>query len=607
MPTALSSSAQNRDAGETRTENESMEVMMGFSGFGKKAAKQFNVEDMFEKAKRTAMELSSSRNKESSEDYDDDECAPFVIMPPSFSSNKTTDSNKKERDDSDDDDDDDDNDDDDEDKESIESRIPVSHEISLDHGNKTVSALGLDPSGSRLVTGGYDYEVKFWDFNAMDASRRAFRTLQPFECHQIKSVDYSITGDVVLIAAGNAQAKVIDRDGFEVLECVKGDQYIVDMTNTKGHVAMLHNACWNPKVKDEFISCSDDGTVRIWNTENPKKNKTVIKTKSKQGKKTIPTRCCFCRDGRIIAAGCQDGSIQAWDTRKPFIHPTYIQRTAHTFGSDTSCLTFSHEGSLLASRGGDDTLKIWDIRNFKRFLNIAMNLPNYYAQTSCLFSPDDKMVVTGTSVKKGQGSGSLVFMDRDSLRKLYEFDVIESSVVSCLWHPKLNQIVVGCGNGTTKVYFDPEKSNKGAKLCVGKVKRKAVSKEMPLKDQIITPHSLPMFREKRYKSKKKVKEADRKDPVKSHRPELPVTGPGHGGRITSGMSLSAYVVKNLALEMKDDSHPREAILKHAKAAAEDPYWVSPAYAHTQPRTVFQEEEDDEDDEEETQRKKMKIL
>ena len=41
----------------------------------------------------------------------------------------------------------------------------------------------------------------------MDASRRAFRTLQPFECHQIKSVDYSITGDVVLIAAGNAQVQ----------------------------------------------------------------------------------------------------------------------------------------------------------------------------------------------------------------------------------------------------------------------------------------------------------------------------------------------------------------------------------------------------------------
>lgn len=602
LPTSSTSSSAKRGTSEGKTEPESMEAMMGFSGFGKKTAKHFNVEDMFEKAKRTAVELSSSRKKDPCEDDIEDDPAPFVIMPPVAMDRKTSDREKKE-----DSDDDDDRENDDDDQESLEGRIPVSHEISLDHGNKTVSALALDPSGSRLVTGGYDFEVKFWDFNAMDASRRAFRTLQPFECHQIKSIEYSITGDVVLIAAGNAQAKVIDRDGFEVLECVKGDQYIVDMVNTKGHVAMLHNACWNPKTKDEFISCSDDGTVRIWNTENPKKNKTVIKTKNKQGKKTIPTRCCFSRDGRIIAAACQDGSIQAWDTRKPFIHPTYLQRTAHTFGSDTSSLTFSHEGSLLASRGGDDTLKIWDIRNFKRFLNVAMNLPNFYPQTSSLFSPDDKMVVTGTSVKKGQGCGSLVFLERDSLRKLYEFDVIESSVVSCLWHPKLNQIVVGCGNGTIKVYFDPEKSNKGAKLCVGKVKRKAVSKEMPLKDQIITPHSLPMFREKRFKNKKKVKEADRKDPVKSHRPDLPVTGPGHGGRVTSGMSLSAFVVKNLALEMKDDSHPREAILKHAKAAAEDPYWVSPAYAHTQPRTVFQEEEEEEEDEEEAQRKKMRIL
>lgn len=51
--------------------------------------------------------------------------------------------------------------------------------------------------------------------------------------HQIKSLQYSITGDVILVVAGNAQAKVLDRDGFNVMECVKGDQYIVDMANTK--------------------------------------------------------------------------------------------------------------------------------------------------------------------------------------------------------------------------------------------------------------------------------------------------------------------------------------------------------------------------------------
>lgn len=51
--------------------------------------------------------------------------------------------------------------------------------------------------------------------------------------HQIKSLQYSVTGDVILVVSGNAQAKVLDRDGFNVMECIKGDQYIVDMANTK--------------------------------------------------------------------------------------------------------------------------------------------------------------------------------------------------------------------------------------------------------------------------------------------------------------------------------------------------------------------------------------
>ena len=43
------------------------------------------------------------------------------------------------------------------------------------------------------------------------------------------------------------------------------------------------------------------------------------------------------------------------------------------------------------------------------------------------------------------------------------------------------------------------------------------------------------------------------------------------------------------------------MLKHAKAASEDPYWVSPAYANTQPKTIFQstteeKKKNDDDDE-----------
>uniref|UniRef100_A0A4W5R786 WD repeat-containing protein 70 n=1 Tax=Hucho hucho TaxID=62062 RepID=A0A4W5R786_9TELE len=176
-----------------------------------------------------------------------------------------------------------------------------------------VSALALDPSGARLVTGGYDFDVRFWDFAGMDAALNSFRTIQPCECHQIRSLQYSITGDVILVVSGNAQAKVLDRDGFPVMECPKGDQYIVDMANTKGHTAMLNSGCWHPKIKDEFMTCSNDGTVRTWDLSSNKKHKMCFKPRSLQGKKVTPTCCTYSRDGKLVAAGCQDGTIQIWD------------------------------------------------------------------------------------------------------------------------------------------------------------------------------------------------------------------------------------------------------------------------------------------------------
>lgn len=44
-----------------------------------------------------------------------------------------------------------------------------------------------------------------------------------------------------------------------------------------------------------------------------------------------------------------------------------------------------------------------------------------------------------------------------------------------------------------------------------------------------------------------------------------------------------------------DEDPREAILKHADAAAKDPKFIAPAYASTQPEPVFAKS-DSEDEE-----------
>jgi len=51
-------------------------------------------------------------------------------------------------------------------------------------------------------------------------------------------------------------------------------------------------------------------------------------------------------------------------------------------------------------------------------------------RTDCIFSPDDKLVITGTSVKKGEGVGKLVFLDRQTLKIAAELDVAPQSASS---------------------------------------------------------------------------------------------------------------------------------------------------------------------------------
>jgi len=481
-----------------------------------------------------------------------------------------------------------------EDPKEDEYYIPATHEIRLDHGSKAISALGLDPSGSRLTTGSYDFEMRFWDFAGMDRTLQSFRHLTPCECHHMMNIQFTCTGENLVVAA-NAQAKLYDRDGHEILQCVKGDQYLNDMYKTKGHTAMLNDGCCHPKQKQEFLTCSNDGTIRTWDAQQEgKKCKTVRKCKSKSGHRTQPTCCCYSRDGKIIAAATNDGSIMTWDERMK-IHTSSLVRNAHTQGSDTSSIEFSHDNLNICTRGGDDTVKLWDVRSFKHPVATASDLDNFFPVTDCTFSPNDKLIMTGISVRKDQGKpGKLVFLDRTDLSVVTEMNISQSSVIRCLWHPKLNQVMAGTADGKAVVLYDAQKSQRGAKLCVVKKRKKINQAEVFVRHRIITPYSLPLYREDRERSTKKQEEKDRRDPKKSRRPQPPLTTRGGaGGRLKAhGSTLASFVMKTIAKDKYDDTNPREAILRHAEAAKNDPKWVSHAYKSTQPDTIFQTEDPD---------------
>ena len=62
------------------------------------------------------------------------------------------------------------------------------------------------------------------------------------------------------------------------------------------------------------MSSSEDGSIRIWDTEKLAQ-KTVLKPTLRKPSRVPVTACSYSHDGGLIVAGLKDGSIQMWDVR----------------------------------------------------------------------------------------------------------------------------------------------------------------------------------------------------------------------------------------------------------------------------------------------------
>lgn len=289
---------------DTSKDDNEISKVMGFSGFGRvpsniKAPRKFDLEKLVEETKEKARVTHADKWKTIGEEKDDSEESDEELnktnvssksqakqaslndssenedsddfigppLPPNLEAGPSKEPSKSNADYEENDDEDELDDDEDDEFGSRYDIVPISHEIELVHGSKSVQALALDPNGSRAVSGGVDYEVRFWDFQGMDSTLQSFRQITPCESHPIKNLSFSNNGDVILVISGASVAKIIDRDGFVKGETVKGDQFISDLAHTKGHVAMLNGGCWHPRERDIFTTCSNDGTCRLWNFE----------------------------------------------------------------------------------------------------------------------------------------------------------------------------------------------------------------------------------------------------------------------------------------------------------------------------------------------------
>lgn len=73
---------------------------------------------------------------------------------------------------------------------------------------------------------------------------------------------------LLLTLVSSFEFQIYDRDGLTLGEFMKGDMYIRDLKNTKGHICGLTCGEWHPRTKETVLTSSEDGSLRIWDVNN---------------------------------------------------------------------------------------------------------------------------------------------------------------------------------------------------------------------------------------------------------------------------------------------------------------------------------------------------
>jgi WD repeat-containing protein 70 len=131
----------------------------------------------------------------------------------------------------------------------------------------------------------------------------AFKSSEVQEGHPVTSISHSPSGDKYVVCTTSCQPKVFTREGEDVIMFCRGDMYLRDLSNTKGHTMEVSCASWHPENKNIIMTAGLDGALRIWDLTGEALfgnliNKHVLKIRSATGQNRVgASSCCYTKDG----------------------------------------------------------------------------------------------------------------------------------------------------------------------------------------------------------------------------------------------------------------------------------------------------------------------
>ena len=239
-------------------------------------------------------------------------------------------------------------------------------------GHTSVTSVSFSPDGQTLASGGWDHTVRLWDV----ATGQEKAVLEG-HTDGVWSVSFSPDGQT--LASGGWDHTV------RLWDVATGQEKAV----LEGHTDGVWSVSFSPDGQT-LASGGGDPAVRLWDVATGQE-KAVL-----EGHPGSVTSVSFSPDGQTLASGDLANTVRLWDVatgqEKAVLRGPHGYVRDYVSGFIVQSVSFSPDGQTLASGGGDQPVRLWDVATGQEKAVLEGHTDGVW---SVSFSPDGQTLASG--------------------------------------------------------------------------------------------------------------------------------------------------------------------------------------------------------------------
>lgn len=261
-------------------------------------------------------------------------------------------------------------------------------QLRFDGDGRSVFCAGYSPDGKRIAAAGANNLPRIWiPQPAISAQDGYFQELKGHS-KEVYSIAFSSDGSQVITASADGAARIWDALTGTCLQTLNADAGPVLYGALSGN-------------KKTALTAGRDGSARLWDA----RTKTVLHTftparsvgRSGKPPSDYPNTAVFSPDARHVLTADTNHQAYLWDVKTGQMEAVL---SGHTDSVQSAC--FSHDGKRIVTASRDQTLRLWDVQAVLQAGRskqtpvplFHINVGGRGAMSAC-FSPDGRQILVG--------------------------------------------------------------------------------------------------------------------------------------------------------------------------------------------------------------------